>query len=37
VEGTELAVEYLGDRYPVRVAVVGSQPLFDPTNERILS
>jgi len=37
VAGTELAVEYLGDRYPVTVAVVGSQPLFDPSNERILS
>ena len=37
VAGKELAVEYLGGRYPVTVAVVGSQPLFDPTNERILS
>jgi glycine cleavage system aminomethyltransferase T len=35
VEGTRLAVEYLGERYPVTVAVVGSTPLFDPANERI--
>jgi glycine cleavage system aminomethyltransferase T/glycine/D-amino acid oxidase-like deaminating enzyme len=37
VEGTALAVEYLGERYPATVAVVGSRPLFDPTNERIRS
>jgi glycine cleavage system aminomethyltransferase T/glycine/D-amino acid oxidase-like deaminating enzyme len=35
VEGTRLAVEYLGDRYPVTVAVAGSTPLFDPNNDRI--
>jgi glycine cleavage system aminomethyltransferase T/glycine/D-amino acid oxidase-like deaminating enzyme len=35
VEGTPLAVEYFGERYPVTVAVVGSRPLFDPDNERI--
>jgi glycine cleavage system aminomethyltransferase T len=35
VEGTELAVEYLGERYPVTVAVAGSRPLFDPANERV--
>jgi glycine cleavage system aminomethyltransferase T len=33
--GTRLCVEYFGERYPVSVAVVGSTPLFDPTNERI--
>jgi glycine cleavage system aminomethyltransferase T/glycine/D-amino acid oxidase-like deaminating enzyme len=33
--GTELAVEYFGEAYPVTVAVVGSTPLFDPANERI--
>ena len=33
--GTELAVEYFGERYPVTVAVVGSTPLFDPANERL--
>jgi glycine cleavage system aminomethyltransferase T/glycine/D-amino acid oxidase-like deaminating enzyme len=35
VEGTALSVEYLGERYPVTVAVAGSTPLFDPANERI--
>ena len=35
VEGTELLVEYLGERYPVVVDRVGATP-FDPTNERIL-
>jgi glycine cleavage system aminomethyltransferase T/glycine/D-amino acid oxidase-like deaminating enzyme len=34
-EGTALAVEYLGERYPVTVAVAGSTPLFDPANDRI--
>jgi glycine cleavage system aminomethyltransferase T len=33
--GTELAVGYFGERYPVRVAVVGSTPLFDPDNARM--
>jgi glycine cleavage system aminomethyltransferase T/glycine/D-amino acid oxidase-like deaminating enzyme len=37
VEGTSLAVEYFGERYPVTVAVVGSRPLFDPDNARIRS
>jgi glycine cleavage system aminomethyltransferase T len=36
-EGTKLIVEYLGDHYPVTVAVAGATPLFDPKNERILS
>jgi glycine cleavage system aminomethyltransferase T/glycine/D-amino acid oxidase-like deaminating enzyme len=36
-EGTKLVVEYLGEHYPVTVAVAGSTPLFDPKNERILS
>ena len=35
VEGRPLAVEYLGERYPVTVAVAGSTPLFDPANDRI--
>ena len=35
VLGAELAVEYLGERYPVSVAVVGSAPLFDPENARV--
>ncbi|HEX5190242.1 MAG TPA: FAD-dependent oxidoreductase [Streptosporangiaceae bacterium] len=34
-EGRSLAVEYLGERYPVTVAVSGSTPLFDPANDRI--
>ncbi|MDH4345082.1 MAG: FAD-dependent oxidoreductase [Thermoleophilia bacterium] len=38
VEGsTELAVEYMHERFPVTVAVVGSRPLFDPENARIRS
>jgi glycine cleavage system aminomethyltransferase T/glycine/D-amino acid oxidase-like deaminating enzyme len=36
-EGRELAVEYMGNQYPVTVEVVGSEPLFDPENERIRS
>ena len=32
-----LIVEYLGEHYPVTVAMAGSTPLFDPKNERILS
>jgi len=35
--GTPLFVEYLGERYPVTVAVAGSTPLFDPDNTRIRS
>jgi glycine cleavage system aminomethyltransferase T/glycine/D-amino acid oxidase-like deaminating enzyme len=35
--GTRLAVEYLGEQYPVTVAVAGSTPLFDPENERVRS
>ena len=37
VAGNRLAVEYLGERYPVTVAVAGSTPLFDPENERVRS
>ncbi|MBA3566207.1 MAG: aminomethyl transferase family protein, partial [Actinobacteria bacterium] len=37
VEGVELAVEYMGDRYPVTVAVAGPTPVFDPENTRIRS
>ena len=33
--GAQLAVEYMGDRFPVTVAVAGSTPLFDPDNERV--
>jgi glycine cleavage system aminomethyltransferase T/glycine/D-amino acid oxidase-like deaminating enzyme len=35
--GEQLAVEYMGDRYPVTVEVADSTPLFDPDNERIRS
>ncbi len=35
VEGTALQVEYMGERYPVTVAVAGSRPLFDPENARM--
>jgi glycine cleavage system aminomethyltransferase T len=33
--GNALAVEYLGEQYPVTVVVAGSTPLFDPSNERV--
>jgi glycine cleavage system aminomethyltransferase T/glycine/D-amino acid oxidase-like deaminating enzyme len=35
--GAKLQVDYLGEIYPVTVAVVGSTPLFDPENERVRS
>jgi glycine cleavage system aminomethyltransferase T/glycine/D-amino acid oxidase-like deaminating enzyme len=35
--GEELAVEYMGERYPVTVEVVGSTPIFDPENTRVRS
>jgi glycine cleavage system aminomethyltransferase T/glycine/D-amino acid oxidase-like deaminating enzyme len=37
IEGGELAVEYMHERYPVTVAVVGSRSIFDPENTRIRS
>jgi glycine cleavage system aminomethyltransferase T len=36
-KGSSLAVEYLGDTYPVTVAVVGATPLFDPESQRVRS
>jgi glycine cleavage system aminomethyltransferase T len=33
--GHRLQVEYMGEPYPVTVAVAGSQPLFDPENRRL--
>jgi hypothetical protein len=33
--GEQLAVEYMGERLPATVAVVGSTPIFDPDNERV--
>jgi glycine cleavage system aminomethyltransferase T/glycine/D-amino acid oxidase-like deaminating enzyme len=35
--GEQLAVHYMGDDYPVTVAVAGSTPLFDPDNSRVRS
>ena len=37
VVGTELAVEYLGEQYPVTVASADATALFDPSNDRIRS
>jgi heterotetrameric sarcosine oxidase gamma subunit len=37
IEGAHLAVEYLGERYPVTIAVAGATPLFDPENQRVRS
>jgi len=37
VVGTELSVEYMGERYPVTVATNDSTPLFDPENSRVRS
>jgi len=37
VQGSTLFVEYMGEAYPVTVAVAGSTPLFDPENSRIRS
>ena len=33
--GTDLAVMYMNELYPVRVAVAGSTPLFDPDDSRM--
>ena len=33
--GAALAVQYMGEQYPVTVAAVGSTPLFDPDNSRM--
>jgi glycine cleavage system aminomethyltransferase T/glycine/D-amino acid oxidase-like deaminating enzyme len=37
VAGEQLLVEYMGERYPVTVEVVGSTPVFDPDNTRVRS
>jgi glycine cleavage system aminomethyltransferase T/glycine/D-amino acid oxidase-like deaminating enzyme len=34
-EANKLLVQYMGERYPVTVAVAGSRPLFDPENARV--
>ena len=35
VEGQRLAVDYMGESYPVTVARVGRRPLFDPDDTRM--
>jgi glycine cleavage system aminomethyltransferase T len=35
VVDTELAVMYMNELYPVKVAVAGSTPLFDPDDKRM--
>ncbi len=35
VEGTDLEVMYMNESFPVRVAVAGSTPLFDPDDSRM--
>jgi glycine cleavage system aminomethyltransferase T/glycine/D-amino acid oxidase-like deaminating enzyme len=37
VVGTELAVEYMGERYPVTVVTNDSTSVFDPENRRVRS
>jgi glycine cleavage system aminomethyltransferase T len=37
VVGEQLAVEYMGDRYPVTVVTTDSTPVFDPENVRVRS
>jgi hypothetical protein len=37
VAGEQLAVEYMAERYPVTVEIVGSRSIFDPDNSRIRS
>jgi len=37
VVGEELAVEYMGERYPVTVVTNDSTPVFDPENTRVRS
>jgi glycine cleavage system aminomethyltransferase T len=34
-EGNKLLIQYMGERYPVTVAVAGSRSLFDPENARV--
>ena len=35
VEGADLKVMYMNELFPVKVAVVGSRPLFDPDDSRM--
>ncbi|MGO9821598.1 MAG: GcvT family protein [Solirubrobacteraceae bacterium] len=36
-EGERLLVQYMGEQYPVTVAIAGSTPIFDPDNSRVRS
>ena len=36
-QGEQLLVQYMGEQYPVTVAVAGSTPIFDPDNSRVRS
>jgi glycine cleavage system aminomethyltransferase T len=36
-EGNGLLVQYMGERYPVSVAVKGNGSVFDPENTRVRS
>jgi glycine cleavage system aminomethyltransferase T len=36
-EGEKLLVQYMGEQYPITVAVAGSTPIFDPDNSRVRS
>jgi hypothetical protein len=35
VVGNQLLVEYMGELYPVSVAVTDATPVFDPENTRV--
>ncbi len=35
VEGTDLQIMYMNELYPVKVAIVGNRPLFDPDDSRM--
>ena len=37
VEGNDLLVMYMNETHPVKVARVGSTPLFDPEDSRMKS
>jgi glycine cleavage system aminomethyltransferase T len=37
VIGEQLAVHYMGERYPVTVETIDSTPIFDPDNTRVRS
>ena len=35
IVGTELQIMYMNELYPIKVAVAGSTPLFDPDDSRM--